>query len=351
MEPQVPVRRRTDPGYYNIPQQPIGKVAVVKEKEKEPDSSKSTIMPDDEFQLLRSKYEEACRDRYVTDKQGNRIPTWKDGLASVVPPCFRPYCQWADMITKNLKQKGFKAPYNPAVGHDIMAEIAKCFGSSFYKVVPEDALYDLQATLDFLSSYDRPVTTTLRTPPMGNIEIKPSITFAARTAELRDQNPMQDEQWMTTLAWANVVDKLPITIRCTPTVVDVQGIPNKTQLTQIDRLFEEYQQAMIKSPDGDRINYLVSLVESSLTPAQAAVAAQLKTQTLTPQAPTSTVQKLQPVPQVLDTNLQAAYPTAVQAPVNHHNLLQLLSKSSLQNYPTAVNHTGKRITKLAESTE
>ena len=77
-----------------------------------------------------------------------------------------------------------------------------------------------------------------------NIEVKPSITYRWRKSLLKDQNPGQKDEWMATLAWANVLQKLPPTIRCTPSVIDVQGIPTTKQLEQIDRLYEEYLQSM-----------------------------------------------------------------------------------------------------------
>ena len=142
-------------------------------------------MADDEFQRLRARYEEACIARNILDKDGNRVPTWKDGLASAVPVLFKPYCEWAAMIQHNLEQKGFFAPYNRAVGHEVMAEIAKNFGPSFYKIVPEEAVYDLERTLKFLTAFDKPVSSTLRLPPMGEIEVKPSITYRWRKSLLK----------------------------------------------------------------------------------------------------------------------------------------------------------------------
>ena len=139
-----------------------------------------TAMADAEFQQLRAKYEEACIARNIKDKDGNRIPTWKDGLAGAVPVIFRPYCEWAAMIKNNLEQKGFFAPYNKAVGYEVMTEIAKNFGPSFYKIIPEEAMYNLQKTLKFLGDFDKPASSILQLPPMGAIEIKPSITYRWR---------------------------------------------------------------------------------------------------------------------------------------------------------------------------
>ena len=147
-----------------------------------------------------------------------------------------------------------------------MAEIAKNFGPSFYKIVPEDAVYDLEKTLAFLSGFDKPSSSTLQLPPMGEIEIKPSVTYRWRKALLRDQNPSQKEEWMASLAWANVREKLPPTIRCTSTVIDVKGIPTTTQLEQIDRLYEEYTQARGLTLLRNILRKLLFLVPLSMLP-------------------------------------------------------------------------------------
>ena len=202
-----------------------------------------TAMADAEFQQLCAKYEEACIARNIKDKDGNRIPTWKDGLARVVPVIFRPYCEWAAMIKNKLEQKGFFAPYNKAVGYEVMTEIAKNFGPSFYKIIPEDAMYNLQKTLKFLSDFDKPASSILQLPPMGAIEIKLSITYRWKKALLKDRNPHQNDEWMASLAWTNVVDKLPATIRCSQAVIDVKKFPTTKQFDQIDRMYEEYVQA------------------------------------------------------------------------------------------------------------
>ena len=163
------------------------------------DDKHIVAMADAEFQQLRAKYEDACIARNIKDREGNRIPTWKDGLAGAVPVIFRPYCEWAAMIKHNLEQKGFFAPYNRAVGYEVMSEIAKNFGPSFYKIVPDDAVYNLQKTLKFLEEFDKPVTSTLQLPPMGSIEIKPSITYRWRKSLLKDRNPHQNDEWMASL--------------------------------------------------------------------------------------------------------------------------------------------------------
>ena len=217
------------------------------------------MMADAEFQQLRARFEEACLARNIKDKDGNRIPTWKDGLSSAVPVLFRPYCEWAAMIRHNLEQKGFFAPYNRAVGYEVMAEIAKNFGPSFYKIVPDDAIYDLQKTLQFLTEFDKPVSSTLRLPPMGAIETRPSITFRWRKSLLMDQNPQKDDKWMASLAWANVLEKLPLTIRCTPAVVDVKDFPTTDQFKLIDRIYEEYIQATGQAPEPERLHMVNAL--------------------------------------------------------------------------------------------
>ena len=46
----------------------------------------------------------------------------------------------------------------------------------------------------------------------------------------------QDDKCMATLAWANLLEKLSLTIRCTPAVVDVKDFPTTDQFQLIDRI-------------------------------------------------------------------------------------------------------------------
>ena len=150
MEQLKQQRRKPEIRRASMPEMTRLKSTPVKTLPPLPRRKSNARLADDEFQKLRAKYEEACIARNILDKDGNRVPTWKDGLASAVPVLFRPYCEWASMITHNLEQKGFFAPYNRAVGHEVMAEIAKNFGPSFYKIVPEDSCVRLGKDISVL---------------------------------------------------------------------------------------------------------------------------------------------------------------------------------------------------------
>ena len=72
---------------------------------------------------------------------------------------------------------------------------------------------------------------------------------------LKDRNPHQNDEWMASLAWTNVVDKLPATIRCSQAVIDVKKFSTAKQFDQIDRMYEEYIQATGPTEPVNMVNH------------------------------------------------------------------------------------------------